>query len=77
MDIIGADEKKYPNFPSFGPDFFQISLYVDEQRYFDKTLAWEPTGGFIPVSIDISSEIPSIMPGMVATLSFLLFDEDD
>lgn len=73
FDIVGPDEIKYPGFPSFGPDFFQLSLNAGENGTFDVSLAWNPTGGFIPYSMDISS----IAPGTSVTLSFILFDEDD
>lgn len=73
FDITGTDEIKYPDFPSFGPDFFQMTLDAGTEAYFDMPLAWVPTGGFVPFSIDISS----IKPGTMARLTFLLFDEDD
>ncbi|MDD5435059.1 MAG: hypothetical protein PH343_06490, partial [Nitrospira sp.] len=73
FDITGIDEIKYPDFPSFGPDFFQMTLDAGTEAYFDIPLAWSSTGGFVPFSIDISY----IKPGTMARLTFLLFDEDD
>ena len=73
FDKIGPDEIKYPDFPSFGPDFFQMNLSVDENNAFDISLEWNPTGGFVAHSVDISS----IAIGTLVTLSFMLFDEDD
>lgn len=73
FDIAGPDEIKYPSFPSYGPDFLQMSLDAGEEGYYDVPLAWSPTGGFIPFSMDISP----ITPGTRAVLSFMLLDEDD
>lgn len=73
FDRVGPDEIKDPDFPSFGPDFFQMNLSVDESSSFDIPLAWNPTGGFVSYFLDISS----MAIGTRATLSFMLFDEDD
>lgn len=73
FDVTGPDEIKYPYFPSFGPDFLQVSVDAGTEGYFDVPLAWDPTGGFVPFSLDISN----ITPGTMARLTFLLFDEDD
>ena len=73
FDIVGPDKIKYPGYPSFGPDFFQMSLYTDEGKSFDMPLTWNPTYGFVPYSLDVSS----IAAGTKVTVSFMLFDEDD
>lgn len=73
FDITGPDEIKYPDFPSFGPDFFQMTLDAGSEGYFDVPLAWNTTEGFVPFSLDIST----IIPGTPARLTFMLFDEDD
>lgn len=74
FDITGTDDVKYPDFKSFGPDFLQVSVDAGTEEYFkDVPLASDPTGGFVPFSLDISS----FTPGSMARLTFLLFDEDD
>ena len=73
FDNVGPDDVKDPEFPSFGPDFFQLSINAGIEGIFDIPLASEPTGGFVSFSADISD----ITPGTEATLNFMLFDEDD
>ncbi|MBI5193931.1 MAG: carboxypeptidase regulatory-like domain-containing protein [Nitrospirae bacterium] len=73
FDITGPDDPKYPDFHSFPSDFFQMTLDAGDEGYFDETLAWNPTVGFVPFSFDISS----ITAGTMARLTFMLFDEDD
>lgn len=73
FDTIWPDDIEYPEFPSYPLDSFQLTLDAGGENYFDIPLAWEPTGGLIPFSVDISS----IAPGTRAALSFMLFDEDD
>lgn len=73
FDIVGPDDIKDPDYPSFGPDFFQVTLDAGDAGYFYEDIAWNPTIGFIPFSMDISP----VAPGTRATLGFMLFDEDD
>ena len=73
FDIVGPDDVKDPIYPSFGPDFLQLSINAGIEGIFDIPLASEPTGGFVSFSADISD----ITPGTEATLNFMLFDEDD
>src|SRR3990172_7922091 len=73
FDVIGYDDIIYEDYHSFPFDSFQVSVDAGEENYFIEPLAWQPTGVFIPFSMDISS----IEPGTTATLSFILIDQDD
>ena len=73
FDVIGYDDIIYEDYHSFPFDSFQVSVDAGEESYFIEPLAWQPTGVFIPFSMDISS----IEPGTTATISFILIDQDD
>ena len=73
FDITGPDDIQSPDFESFPPDSFQVSIDDGNDGYLVESLAWEPTGGFVPFSLDISD----FNIGSIVTLSFDLLDEDD
>ncbi len=73
FDITGPDDILSPDFESFPPDSFQVSLDAGNDGYFVQALAWQPADILTPFSLDISF----LEPGAIVTLSFDLLDQDD
>lgn len=73
FDITGPDEILSPDYHSFPPDSFQVSLDDGTGNELVNTLAWEPFSEFVPFSLDISG----FSFGTIVTLSFDLIDQDD
>lgn len=73
FDVVGPDDINYPDYESYPFDSFQVTLNAGDPYYYFEPLAWNPTGDFLPYSMDISS----IPQGTRATLTFSLLDQDD
>ena len=73
FDITGPDDILSPDFPSYPPHSFQITLYAGNDDYLVDPISLEPEDVFTPFSLDISL----LEPGTIVTLSFDLVDQDD
>ncbi|HZX48477.1 MAG TPA: carboxypeptidase regulatory-like domain-containing protein, partial [Nitrospirota bacterium] len=73
FDITGPDDILSPDYHSYPPDSFQVTLDDGTGHDLVRTLAWEPLNVFVPFSLDISD----FSFGTIVTLSFDLIDQDD
>lgn len=73
FDIVGPDDINNQDYESYPFDSFQVTLEAGGSNIYIEPLAWDPTGGFMPFYMDISS----LAPGTNARLTFSLLDQDD
>ncbi|MCC6544607.1 MAG: carboxypeptidase regulatory-like domain-containing protein [Nitrospirae bacterium] len=73
FDITGPDDILSPDYLSYPPDSFQVSLDDGHGNFLAAPLSLEPFNDFVPFSLDISGFIY----GTSVMLSFDLIDQDD